>query len=764
MNRKQRRQMARLEPASALRQTSSSSAQRVGELFARAVQHFQAGRLMEAMQLYQQALLADPKHIGSLHHLGVVAIKIGRPEIAVDLIEQAIALNEANPTLHHDICFALSALDRHADAVRHAQRAIALKPDYTNAYLLLGDALLKLRRFDDAIGAYRQSLARDPAHAEAHNNLAEALFAQERLDEAAASFKEALRLKPDLVTAYNNLAMITFLGGDVLQALNVVMQGLQVNETAPLKSMFVTCARHAKSIPVSVAFRHYLVRAMTEPWGRPGATTTAAVTLVKQDPHIRQSIDRAVAAWPARLSCAELFGAEGLRATAGDRVLRALLQNTHAKDVALERFLTLARSALLDAITATAAPDGTGDDDIAAFACMLAQQCFINEYVFACGPDEQARVALLRGQVTAALRIGDPIAALPLAVIASYEPLYAIAGFEALAARSWPLGFDGLLTQQVREPLAERALRNEIRRLTSIEDDVSVLVQNQYEESPYPRWVKCALDETARPIDDRMRNDFPHARYRPVGRMDGLDMLIAGCGTGQQAVMMARQYEGARILAVDLSLASLCYAKYRTDTLGLTNIEYGQADILKLASIGRQFDVIACSGVLHHLGDPLEGWRVLLSILRPNGIMHIGLYSQLARTDVVATRDFLAMRGYRATIDDIRRCRQDILALDQASPARGVAERSDFYTTSNCRDLILHVQEHQFTLPRIKDFLANNGLELLGFQHDADVLLRYRRQFPDDPACTNLDHWHVYEQQNPRTFTGMYQFVVQKHA
>ena len=237
---------------------------------------------------------------------------------------------------------------------------------------------------------------------------------------------------------------------------------------------------------------------------------------------------------------------------------------------------------------------------------------------------------------------------------------------------------DDLLTQQVREPLAERALRNDIPRRTPIEDDVSVLVQNQYEESPYPRWVKCALDETTRPIDERMRNDFPQAPYRPIERADGLDMLIAGCGTGQQAVMMARQYEGARILAVDLSLASLCYAKYRTDALGLNNIEYGQADILKLASIGRQFDVIACSGVLHHLGDPLEGWRVLLSILRPNGIMHIGLYSQLARTDVVATRNFLAMQGYQATIDDIRRCRQDIFALDEASPARAIAREKRF--------------------------------------------------------------------------------------
>jgi len=43
-------------------------------------------------------------------------------------------------------------------------------------------------------------------------------------------------------------------------------------------------------------------------------------------------------------------------------------------------------------------------------------------------------------------------------------------------------------------------------------------------------------------------------------------------------------------------------------------------------------------------------------------------------------------------------------------------------------------------------------------------LQRYRAQFPDDPACTDLDHWDAFEQQNPRTFGRMYQFVVQKQA
>jgi 2-polyprenyl-3-methyl-5-hydroxy-6-metoxy-1,4-benzoquinol methylase len=63
----------------------------------------------------------------------------------------------------------------------------------------------------------------------------------------------------------------------------------------------------------------------------------------------------------------------------------------------------------------------------------------------------------------------------------------------------------------------------------------------------------------------------------------------------------------------------------RRIAVGRSNIEYGQADILKLGSLGRSFDLIESSGVLHHLADPLAGWRVLLSLLRPGGFMMIGL-------------------------------------------------------------------------------------------------------------------------------------------
>ena len=117
----------------------------------------------------------------------------------------------------------------------------------------------------------------------------------------------------------------------------------------------------------------------------------------------------------------------------------------------------------------------------------------------------------------------------------------------------------------------------------------------------------------------------------------------------------------------------MCYAKRKTPADLASRIDYAQADILKLGSIDRSFDVIDASGVLHHMADPLEGWRILLSLLRPGGLMHLGFYSEAGRSDVVAARAFIAERGFGSTPDDIRRCRQEL--LDNAARQRHALHR-----------------------------------------------------------------------------------------
>jgi SAM-dependent methyltransferase len=238
-------------------------------------------------------------------------------------------------------------------------------------------------------------------------------------------------------------------------------------------------------------------------------------------------------------------------------------------------------------------------------------------------------------------------------------------------------------------------------------------------------------------------------------------VLVAGCGSGSHAIEAYQRFAAARVLAIDLSRASLAYGVRKTRTLGLP-IEYGQADILKLGGLQRRFDVIESAGALQCLKDPAVGWRILLSLLKPGGVMLVGLYSKVARSDINAARAYVAARARDGSAEEIRRCRQQIMALPDDAPGKSVVTAGDFYSTSDCRDLLFHVQEYQHTLPEIAQFIAAEDLTFLGFQLPGRVLLGYAEAHPDDPAMTDLARWDAFERAHPEVFASMYQFAVQK--
>src|SRR5262249_55616979 len=223
-------------------------------------------------------------------------------------------------------------------------------------------------------------------------------------------------------------------------------------------------------------------------------------------------------------------------------------------------------------------------------------------------------------------------------------------------------------------------LRRETTSRSCVEDEASRQVQQQYEENPYPRRVEVGRIAKPTTLHSWLATLVPGAAPEED---TGGDILIAGCGTGQQAIETALMYPQARVLAVDLSASSLAYAQRKTRALGLCNIEYGQADILRLRTIGRSFDLIESTGVLHHMADPVAGLRVLMKLLRPSGVMHLGFYSEAARQPMVAAHRFIAGRGYRATATDIRRCRQELMA-EKPADLPDLAELGDFFSTSAC--------------------------------------------------------------------------------
>ncbi len=539
-------------------------------------------------------------------------------------------------------------------------------------------------------------------------------------------------------------------------ALAIACQTILIEQTRDAKAFFVACVKRWSYFPGAEEMQAILARALREAWTWPNQLLSPVLGVLRKDRLIAAALDRVEAAWPRRLAAHELLGPTGLAAIADHQLLGALLDSVNIPDLAFERFFTTLRCAVLQAAT----EGGIADDGIVRVAAALAQQCFINEYVYDLTPDERARIDRLHAAIREAFERDAPVQPLALAAIAAYAGLDSLPARQ-LRERSWPDSLSELLDQQVRLPDMLRRQRATIPRLTPIADEVSLVVRDQYEENPYPRWVRSPSDITPLTVDAYLRREFPLQIFEAPPPPSRPDILIAGCGTGQQSIYFAQCIAGVRGLAVDLSLSSLSYAKAKTAAAGLNNITYAQADILELGRLGRHFDVIVSSGVLHHLAEPMAGLQVLSSLLRPGGFMYLGLYSELARRGIVAARRWISERGYKATPSDIRACRQELMRVDNAA-WKGIFNMVDFFSTSECRDLLFHVQEHRLTLPQIATFAERAGLKFLGFNVSAQIRRQFRARFPADTDLSSLAAWHAFETENPDTFIHMYQFWVQK--
>jgi SAM-dependent methyltransferase len=219
---------------------------------------------------------------------------------------------------------------------------------------------------------------------------------------------------------------------------------------------------------------------------------------------------------------------------------------------------------------------------------------------------------------------------------------------------------------------------------------------------------------------------------------------------------MALAHPDASIVAFDISRASLAYGSRMAARFGVTSVRFLHGDLLELGDEG-EFAIVACVGVLHHLTDPMAGWRRLVPLVAPDGVMKIGLYSTAARTAVAAARAFARERRFADTADGIRACRQAILSLPPQHPARGVTAFTDFFSISGCRDLVMHVQEQTFTIPALARALDALKLQFLGFQLPQPSQVRFAAEH-GSAALLDLDAWDRFEQAHPETFAAMYQF------
>ena len=734
LNRQQRRQAARLAKGARGRNGAAalSGTDAVAHKIEIAAGYLRSGDVRRTRNICKRLLTTHPNHPAALHVMGMAAMKSARILDAVDLFRRAIAADARNPRIRLNLGSALAELGRFDEAAVSFREAISLEPGYAWAHAHLGKVLRAQGRTDEAVHFLRQAVKISPKDPSIHCDLGGALGALGESHEAIQCYLHALSIKPDFAKCRRRLA--------------TALKGASFSEVSePLLREIEAC------LSANDVDKQTVVK--------------AALSILKLNGDLTKLL---APPYEDREETIKVHYRDGALGTAMDSVIfRLLLRHTVMNDPDLEISLTALRKVILIQIASGDRQHFEPSGEKFRFLCALAEQCFNNEYVYSVSDDERRGLDGLEKRIETGL---DGSHCLPdelqvdLVCLSMYKPLHALNGSKDLPRSdeaAWKEPARRVAKKQLDDCDQEKLLAKAIQPIAIIRDAVSIAVKEQYEESPYPRWLSAdfKMPKTGYFV---LKALFPH--FTPPEFLNGPpQILVAGCGTGKHALVSATRFLDAEVLAVDLSATSLAYGIRMARELGVTNVQFRQGDILSLSNLDKNFEIIECSGVLHHMEDPIEGWKTLVGLLQPSGLMKVGLYSQRARDWMGTTQERQDRNEIGASADSIRRYRHGILRLPSDDPKAKALGSIDFHTMSGCRDLLFHVQEHRFTIPQLDKILDDLGLRFLGFELENQALARsYRALFPVDVAMTDLRHWNELEAKHPNAFSGMYQFWCQK--
>ena len=111
----------------------------------------------------------------------------------------------------------------------------------------------------------------------------------------------------------------------------------------------------------------------------------------------------------------------------------------------------------------------------------------------------------------------------------------------------------------------------------------------------------------------------PFLRFADAYLKPGTKAAEIGCGPGRGTLFMAQR--GVDLLAVDLSMGSLRLAQRRAP-----GCHFAQATNLQLPLPDGCFDAVVSDGVIHHTPDAYRSFCENARILKPGGVMYVGVY------------------------------------------------------------------------------------------------------------------------------------------
>ncbi len=279
-------------------------------------------------------------------------------------------------------------------------------------------------------------------------------------------------------------------------------------------------------------------------------------------------------------------------------------------------------------------------------------------------------------------------------------------------------------------------------------------VKEQYENYPYPprnpedekkRLIYTSVDPLAK---------INHYCFRGKRHFDNsFRALVAGAGTGDAVIYLAEQLRDAdaQIVYLDISTASMEIAKRRAQIRELDNIEWVHGSLLDIPQIKiGEFDYISCTGVLHHLENPIEGLNALKSALKQDGAVGIMVYGRYGRTGIYQIQELMKMINVEQ--DNMQQKVENTRTVLGCLPKTNWFKKSEqLFSDINDGDIVifdyfLHSQDRAFTVPQLYDWLNDCGLNLLEF---AEFKASYRPEMfiKDNDLLQNIKTLPIDKQQ-----------------
>ena len=662
--------------------------------------------LIEAETFFAECIAEDETFHTAWLHLGLVWAKMGRTQESSDAFQMAVALNENDVDSVYNLGLSLIKLGFENEGLPYLSKACELS-DGAEIANAIGNVFYKTGDYKSSSFFFLKAYQKDKTNPELTQTLAVSLFQD-------GDTMRAVHLVRGLLLKFPSNENYRILFSEV------------INKYAEEEF----CEDTKKAIELCLAEDNIRHRNLALSW-RELFRTDPALEFIRKFPTL-----------------IEINEDEFFKALKMPFLYMGLQRNIASNSVTELIFMYIRRY-----FTSHWQNYASWPKAVLEFLSSLAVQCWYNDFIYFETIEEKENLqklfAQLETEIASSKKISEDTCKL-LALSCCYKPLYEIyTKDEDLAiAPSCKSLMAPLVKAQFKNPRYETSLIPKIKSFTEIEDATSKAVQKMYEKRPYPRWTSANSTKTSESLKSISSN---------------LEILVAGCGTGQEPVLYASVLPGAKITAIDLSRPSIAYGMRMAEELCYLNrITFLHGDLMKVGELNKKFDYVVSSGVLHHLKDPDKGLAAILDTLKPGGKMSISLYSKIARDKILnPASDYIQEKGYSSSLDDIRQFRQDILNLPPEDPRRLCTHAGDFFNLSECNDLLFHVQEHRYNFPLIQEMADRHGLSPYTVNMSPPRKRDFAEMFPDG-YLSDLALMDKYEHANPEAFVEMYKIYFQR--